>query len=340
MPENKLISIVLPVYNGEKFLAQSIESCLDQTYSNLELIIVNDCSTDNSLQISRDFAEKDKRVKIVTNDQNKKLPASLNIGHEISKGDLITWTSDDNYFEPQALEILSAELEKTKADIVYCDFKVVKEQGSNIKEIKLNPKSCILFGNKIGVCFLYKIDVYSRNKGYDETLHTVEDYDFWLRASVHSNFHHLKESLYNYRNHEDSLSSKRNDNPTSKKLFSNTLRSSYNRFFMSLEITESNYYSELFTKLHTYEEINIIDFFNKYYIFKKDMELLCNKVDAIEITNLLYDLDIRLRANILKYNNNQNLKVLVSVLRSHPALLLKYDKRNSLQILKSSLSKK
>ena len=113
--ESPLISIILPVYNGEKYLSQSISSCLNQTYTNLELIIVNDCSNDTTLAIANSYAEIDSRVIIVNNKENKKLPASLNIGHQIAKGDYITWTSDDNIYELNAMEILLEVLFEKKS---------------------------------------------------------------------------------------------------------------------------------------------------------------------------------------------------------------------------------
>ena len=66
-----LISIILPTYNGQKFLSKSIESVLNQTYRNIELIIVNDCSTDNTFKICKKYAEKDSRIKIINNKENK-----------------------------------------------------------------------------------------------------------------------------------------------------------------------------------------------------------------------------------------------------------------------------
>ena len=86
------------MYNGEQYLTQAIGSCLQQTYKNIELIIVNDCSTDATLSIAKSFADNDSRVKVITNEINKRLPASLNIGHNIAKGEFLTWTSDDNLY--------------------------------------------------------------------------------------------------------------------------------------------------------------------------------------------------------------------------------------------------
>lgn len=85
--ETNKISVILPVYNGEKYVANAIESILNQTYHNIELIIVNDCSADNTLQIIEDYAKKDDRIKIYCNDSNQKLPKSLNIGFSKASGD-------------------------------------------------------------------------------------------------------------------------------------------------------------------------------------------------------------------------------------------------------------
>jgi len=74
------VSIVLPVYNGAKYLRESVDSCLAQTFSNWELIIVNDCSTDESSAIAEEYAAKDERIRVIHNETNLKLPASLNAG--------------------------------------------------------------------------------------------------------------------------------------------------------------------------------------------------------------------------------------------------------------------
>ena len=98
------ISIVLPCYNGAKMLGNAIESIINQTLQNWELIIVNDCSTDNTLQVAQSFAEKDNRIKVITNEYNSKLPASLNNGFRQAQGEYWTWTSDDNLLLPEMFE--------------------------------------------------------------------------------------------------------------------------------------------------------------------------------------------------------------------------------------------
>jgi glycosyltransferase involved in cell wall biosynthesis len=80
-----MISVIMPVYNGEKYLRQSIESVIQQTYKDWELIIVNDCSIDNSRNIMQSYADTDSRIRIVDNGSNLKLPMSLNAGFRQAK---------------------------------------------------------------------------------------------------------------------------------------------------------------------------------------------------------------------------------------------------------------
>ena len=81
-----MISVVLPTYNGEKYIEQSIKSILYQTYTNWELIVVDDCSTDSTLDIVKKYARIDERITVLHNSQNQKLPQSLNIGFEKAGG--------------------------------------------------------------------------------------------------------------------------------------------------------------------------------------------------------------------------------------------------------------
>lgn len=101
---NPLVSIVLPTYNGEEYISRAIQSIINQTYTNWELIIVNDCSTDSTLEIINNFSKQDSRIKIINNDKNMKLPASLNRGFKEANGEYYTWTSDDNEYYPEAIE--------------------------------------------------------------------------------------------------------------------------------------------------------------------------------------------------------------------------------------------
>lgn len=252
----KLISIILPVYNGEKYLATSIESCLNQTHKNIELVIVNDCSTDATLDIVNRYAVNDDRIRIINNKENKKLPASLNIGHKEAKGNFITWTSDDNFYEINALEVLLNEILEKKADIVYSDFVLIDDEGNKVREIEFIGIENIIFGNFIGCCFLYKNEVYQRNKGYNEDFFLVEDYDFWLRAVSHSRYSQVKKTLYNYRKHGESLTSQIATNNKKKEIWKENINKMYANFCKTIVATDNGKISELFSKNLNYQKID------------------------------------------------------------------------------------
>ena len=92
------VSVIMPVYNGEDYLSEAIESVLNQTFKDFELIIINDCSTDKTHEILKRFEELDKRVKVHTNEVNLRLPSSLNKAITLAQGKYIALLDDDDYF--------------------------------------------------------------------------------------------------------------------------------------------------------------------------------------------------------------------------------------------------
>jgi len=105
MKDEPLISVVMPVYNTEKFVAEAIESILAQTFTDFEIIIIDDCSTDKSWQIIQDFSEKDQRIVTIQNSENQGLARSLNKGLKIAKGQFIARMDADDISMPQRFEI-------------------------------------------------------------------------------------------------------------------------------------------------------------------------------------------------------------------------------------------
>jgi glycosyltransferase involved in cell wall biosynthesis len=201
-----LVSIVLPTYNGARYLAQSIDSCMAQTYQDWELIIVDDHSTDDTPAIISSYMGRDPRIRALRNPTNRKLPASLNAGFAEARGELFTWTSDDNCYRPEALEEMVAFLKGDPSiDFVYTDFTLVDDEGSPMRPGWTGPLDRLPLECCIGACFLYRRAVHERLGGYDESLFLVEDYDFWLRASVLFRLAMLPKDLYLYRWHQNSL---------------------------------------------------------------------------------------------------------------------------------------
>lgn len=204
---DKKVSIVLPVYNGENSLANAIESILCQTYQNLELIIVNDCSTDGTSKILEKYIVQDSRIKIINNSVNLKLPISLNVGFSQATGNYYTWTSDDNLYKKNAIERMVRTMEeKPNIDMVYADFTKIDEDGNEIDFVKLDEPKSLLTANVVGACFLYKSKIAKKVGYYDPNLFLAEDYDYWIRIWRTGKLKHIKEDLYYYKCHKRSLS--------------------------------------------------------------------------------------------------------------------------------------
>ncbi len=217
-----LVSVVLPVYNGESVLSQSIDSVLNQTYSDFELIIVNDGSTDKSLEIAKFFAQRDKRIKII-DQENKKLPTALSVGFREARGEYLTWTSADNIMLPDCLEILVGNLERKKdAAMVWGNMRLIDKRG----KIKRGhfwfekplfsgnvcfPKSadCLntYANNTIGAAFMYRRTAAFILEDYSRFKTNLEDYDYWMRMNSLLKIEHIDEEkpIYLYRIHNDSL---------------------------------------------------------------------------------------------------------------------------------------
>lgn len=203
---NKKVSIVLPVYNGAEHVSDSIKSIIAQTYNNWELIIVNDCSTDNTLQICQNIACNDSRIKVISNEKNMKLPNTLNAGFKESTGSYYTWTSDDNMYKTNALERLVETLEaKSDAVMVYSDYTNIDGDGNILDEVKLQEPEYIVTGNVCGACFLYTSEVAKKIGEYDANLFLAEDYDYWMRIYRYGRVVHIADNLYLYRRHSGSL---------------------------------------------------------------------------------------------------------------------------------------
>lgn len=204
-----IISIVLPTFNGSKFIRTSIDSCLQQTFSDFELIIVNDCSTDDTAAIIEKYAAKDGRIRIIHNAHNKKLPLSLNTGFEAAKGKYFTWTSDDNYYAPHALQTMLNEFKNDQhiTDLVYANYTIIDDAG-NITGTRLFNNVYFSFFNWLGcgACFLYKSEIHAALNGYNPAAFLIEDYDFFVRAFLKYQFNYLPQTdLYFYREHAASL---------------------------------------------------------------------------------------------------------------------------------------
>ncbi len=204
------VSIILPVYNGSKYLRDAIEGVLRQTHRTLELIIVDDGSTDTTPGIIDDYARRDPRIVRIRNRQNLGLPESLNVGFAHATGELLTWTSADNIHEPDAVETLVRFLcTWTDIDFVYSDTRRIDESGRVVEEISSRaPPWALEDENVVGSSFLFRRKVHEALGGFRTDMKYVEDYEYWVRIYKRFRMMCLHRTLYNYRFHPDSLTSR------------------------------------------------------------------------------------------------------------------------------------
>lgn len=220
--EKGLVSVVLPVYNGEKYLDEAICSVLSQTYPNFELIIVDDGSTDRSLEIANTYRGSDSRIKIITQ-KNLKLPCALNNGFKAAKGEFYTWISADNRMRPNCLEILAAELDRDRTcDMVFGNMRLIDENGGRLRDKGwyefpphsgnvILPSSTLslntVANNTIGAAFMYRRGAALTLVGYSRYKFMLEDYDYFMRMNSFFCIKHIlyKKPIYEYRMHSGSL---------------------------------------------------------------------------------------------------------------------------------------
>ena len=141
----KKVSVIVPVYNTEKYLHRCIESILDQTYKMLELILIDDGSTDSSGIICDEVAQKDTRVKVL-HKKNEGAGEARNCGINIAQGEYICFVDSDDYISSRYIEIMLHAAEKYDCGIVQCDFLFGNEENySFIEEENLTTLLCLLY---------------------------------------------------------------------------------------------------------------------------------------------------------------------------------------------------
>jgi glycosyltransferase involved in cell wall biosynthesis len=204
------VSIVLPTYNGSKYIRQSIESCVNQTHANLELLIVDDASSDDIARIVKEYP--DPRIRYFRHVTNRGIAEGLNTGFQNATGDYLTWTSDDNYYTENAIEEMLRFLQAyPQLDFVYAENYVVDEgnttwRGGTVR--RNEPAEALVIDNFVGACFLYTRKVYETIGRYNPKTFLAEDYDYWVRVSKQFRMQRLFRRLYYYRFHQNSLTSK------------------------------------------------------------------------------------------------------------------------------------
>lgn len=214
------ISVIIPIYNAEKFIIKCLDSVINQTFQDIEIICIDDCSTDNSKQILKDFASKDSRIKTIFFDKNKKQGGARNAGLDIAQGKYVTFVDADDYIEPTMLEKMYKAAERNYCDLVIANIKnVALDENSN----NLKDKIDIYYDSKkknsgfyvfdfftsdlrVGpVAKLYKKDIIDTyNIRFPEKLIQEDEAFYWYYMPFASNIYNINEDVYYRQIHQKS----------------------------------------------------------------------------------------------------------------------------------------
>lgn len=215
MEENNLVSVVIPVYNVEKYIEETVSSVLNQTHKNIELIIVNDGSNDNTFVQLTQLKEKDSRIAVI-NKPNSGVCDSRNRGLEKANGKFITFLDADDVWEPNFIEdCLNVFYFDDNIKAVYCKTQLINEKSEKLDKFieakTIESSSHVLKWEKgyvasMGATIYYKEIVESAGK-FNPRLSTAADQDFHLRIASITPIVGLNKTLFYYRVHKNNMHS-------------------------------------------------------------------------------------------------------------------------------------
>jgi glycosyltransferase involved in cell wall biosynthesis len=211
------ISVVMPVYNGEQYLREAVQSVLDQSFSDFEFVIINDASTDNTGEILSEFARQDERIIILQNQENLGLTGSLNKGIDRARGEYIARQDADDISLPERFKKQVALLDSNpEVVLVSCNIEKINTEG---KPLGIMKRSCsdrlvswyLLFYNRVSghSQVMFRRKTVNALGGYSKKYPYCEDYELWCRMAGVGIVKILPEVLIQQRFHPSSVSAKK-----------------------------------------------------------------------------------------------------------------------------------
>ncbi len=215
MIEN-LVSVIIPVFNRQDYVAETIESVINQTYNNIEIVIINDGSTDNSEEIIRSFAAHyPKKINLI-NQQNQGQVKARNNGLKVARGEFIAFLDSDDVWLPEKIE-KQIHLFENEVGLVYSGVQYIDALGKVIggelcdQSIRGSVYEKLLVKNRMtGGTVVVKNEALKKVGLFDETLKAAENWDLWIRIAKFYELDFVDETLLKYRKHSDNMSGNNN----------------------------------------------------------------------------------------------------------------------------------
>lgn len=207
---NSTVSIITPSFNSSKFIEETINSVLNQTYSKWELIIIDDCSNDNTVNIINNFIKIDKRIKLLRLNENSGAGVARNLGIKNASGRYIAFLDSDDLWHPFKLEKQIKFMEHNDYPFSFTSYQIIDEQGFRLNKVNdalnLVTYKRALYSNPIG-CLTVVYDTKFFGKRFMPTIRKRQDYALWLDLLKDSNAYGISEFLALYRIRKTSISS-------------------------------------------------------------------------------------------------------------------------------------
>lgn len=321
------VSIIVPVYNVEDYLSQCLNSIINQTYKNIEVIIVNDGSTDNSSNIIEKFKIFNNNI-IVINQKNGGLSVARNVGLSYATGKYILYVDSDDYLELECVEKIVNKIIKDKSEMVIFNYSKIYDSGingeNNIVSIGLDENK-IYTGSEIAelmlknliqgyVCFrLFKRENLTKNNFIFEVDRKVEDFFPMFKETCNSNnISYIERHLYNYRQRQGSTV-----NTINYKLMTD--------YIYAMELTATYAEKKNFNRvlIERFKLIKSCIIIKNYYLFNKDSKKIYKEFSDNKLDKCLPNISFKI---INKYNLKSVLLIIAWRLRI-------YDKIMKLKII-------
>lgn len=211
MKEQPLVSVITPAYNAARFIDETIESVLSQTYTNWEMIIVDDCSTDNTVEIVQSYMKKDNRIKLFQLEKNSGSGVARNKAMDEAQGRFIAFLDSDDLWLPEKLSRQIPFMLENNIAFSFTKYVRMKEDGTVTKAVTEAPAT-LEYNELMKQCIIGCLTVVLDRKKIGEQrmleIRTRQDYAFWLSLTRQGfNAHGLPEVLAKYRLVENSISS-------------------------------------------------------------------------------------------------------------------------------------
>lgn len=180
-----LVSIVVPCYKGAGYLPAALHSCAMQSYSPVEVVVVDDGSPDECAAIAEGFAASDNRFRVVRLQTNSGVSRAFNAGFAAARGDYHTRLAQDDWFEPDAVATMVAYLEReASVGLAYFDWCIADAGGRPIATRCAGEPGLLAEINVVGLCVMWRRQVWEAVGGFDPEFDTAEDYEYWLRVAA------------------------------------------------------------------------------------------------------------------------------------------------------------